>query len=49
MLRPGHAAGALTRETALALLEEVSNLRAESDRHRVVVAQVRQLLNSIDV
>jgi hypothetical protein len=32
----------------MGLLEEVSTLRAETDWHRVVVTQLRQLLDWID-
>jgi hypothetical protein len=48
MLPPGHSAGALTREQALSLIEEVERLDTVTARYREVIAQLRVLLNQID-
>ncbi|MDE3203941.1 MAG: hypothetical protein KGQ66_06925 [Acidobacteriota bacterium] len=48
MLAPGHSAGALTREAAMDLLEEIASLRAETYRYRQVVGQLRALLATIE-
>lgn len=47
MLPPDHSAGALTKEAAEALLDEVLSLRAETVRYREVVAQLRLLLDAL--
>jgi hypothetical protein len=39
MLAPGHSAGALTRDAAMALVEEVPSARSETARHRQAVAE----------
>lgn len=47
MLPPGHSAGALTKETAEELIEEVSHARAETARYRRAVAQLRSVLDAL--
>jgi hypothetical protein len=48
MLPPGHSTGALTREQALHLIEEVERLDTLTARYREAIAQLRVLLNQID-
>jgi hypothetical protein len=48
ILPADHEAGALTKEAAQALLEEVTALRAETDRYRDVVTQLRRLLDEVE-
>ena len=48
MLPPGHSAGALTKEMAFSLIEEVLNSRSESDRNREAIEQLRQVLAYLD-
>jgi hypothetical protein len=48
MLPPGHSAGALTREAAMNLVEEVANARSETARYRRAVAELRQVLKALD-
>jgi hypothetical protein len=47
MLPPGHSAGALTREAALALPEEAVANRDEARRYRALVARLRVLVDEI--
>jgi hypothetical protein len=48
MLPPGHSAGALTREAALALVAEVEASKQETARYRQAVEQLRQILDAIE-
>ena len=48
MLPPGRSAGALSRDAALDLFDEVLNARMETDRYRSAVAQLRQVLEALD-
>jgi hypothetical protein len=48
MLPPGHSAGALTKDAAMALVEEVLNSRSETERYRQVVAELRRVLEALD-
>jgi hypothetical protein len=41
VLPPGHSAGALTKEAAMAPLHEVWNSRCEAVRYRRVVGELR--------
>jgi hypothetical protein len=47
MLPPGHSAGALTREAALELIEEVTDAREETVRYRRAVEQLREVLDAL--
>jgi hypothetical protein len=47
MLPEGHSAGALTKQAALDLLEEVAASREETVRYRRAVQQLRQVLDAI--
>jgi hypothetical protein len=48
MLPPGHSAGALTKEAAMALIHEVLNSRRETRRYKDAVTQLRQVLAALD-
>jgi hypothetical protein len=48
MISPGHSAGALTREAAFELIEEVAHARHETARSRHAVTQLRGLVDSPD-
>ncbi|HUJ66326.1 MAG TPA: hypothetical protein VLX59_12360 [Acidimicrobiales bacterium] len=48
MLPPGHSAGALTREAAMALIEEVASARSQTARYRQAVAELRRVLTALD-
>jgi hypothetical protein len=48
MLLPGHSAGALTREAALALVEEVTESRQETARYREAVLQLRRVFEVLE-
>jgi len=48
MLPPGHSAGALTRESALELIEEVMASRRETGRYRRAVRQLREVLDALN-
>jgi hypothetical protein len=48
MLPPGHSAGALTREAAMALIEEVASARSQTARYRQAVAELRRVLTELD-
>jgi hypothetical protein len=47
MLSPGHSAGALTKEAAMALVHEVLTSRRET-RYRQPVAELRRVLEALD-
>jgi hypothetical protein len=49
MLPPGHSAGALTREAALDLIEEVATSREETARYRQAVEQLRGVLDALQL
>jgi hypothetical protein len=48
MLPAGHSAGALTRETALEMLDDLAAARHETGQYREPAAQLRQLLATVD-
>jgi hypothetical protein len=48
MLPPGHSAGALTKEAAMALVHEVLTSRRETERYRQAVAELRRVLEALD-
>ena len=48
MLPPGHSAGALTRDAAMALIEEVATARSESARYRQAVTELRKVLDALE-
>jgi hypothetical protein len=48
MLPPGHSAGALTREAAMNLVEEVANAHSETARYRRAVAELRKVLRALE-
>jgi hypothetical protein len=48
MLPPGHSAGALTKEAAMALIHEVLTSRRETKRYRKAVAQLRDVLTALE-
>jgi hypothetical protein len=48
MLPPGHSAGALTKEAAMALVHDVLTSRRETERHRQAVAELRRVLEALD-
>ena len=48
MLPPGHSAGALTRETAMDLIHEVTTARADTARYRLAVAELRRVLEALE-
>jgi hypothetical protein len=43
MLSPGHSAGAMSREQALALFDEIAGLEQETTRYREIVDRLKQL------
>jgi hypothetical protein len=47
MVPPGHSAGALTRETAMDLIEECLRLRDRNLAYEHVLADLRRLLESV--
>jgi hypothetical protein len=47
MLPPGHSAGALTRESALALIEEVAAANDRTTRYLQAVEQLRRVLDDL--
>jgi hypothetical protein len=47
MLPPGHSAGALTREAALALIREAILNRDDARRYRTLVARLRALVDEL--
>jgi hypothetical protein len=48
MLPPGHSAGALTREAAMALICEVRIARSETDRYLRAITELRRVLEALD-
>jgi hypothetical protein len=48
MLPPGHSAGALTREAALDLIEEVAEANELTSRYQRAVDQLRRVLADLD-
>lgn len=48
MLPPGHTAGALSRDAALELVEELQRLDRLTARYRDVLGQLRLLLDDIE-
>jgi hypothetical protein len=48
MLPPGHSAGALSKEAAMALVHEVLDSRRETLRYKEAVTQLRQVLAALD-
>lgn len=48
MLPPGHSAGALTRDAAQALIDEIERLDRLAERYREVIAQVRKFVDDVD-
>jgi hypothetical protein len=48
MLPPGHSAGALTKEAAMALIHEVLTSQQETERYRRAVAQLRDVLTALE-
>lgn len=46
-MHTGGAGGALTQEKAEALIEELLSARAETERYRQVVAELRALLEGL--
>jgi hypothetical protein len=48
MLPPGHSAGALTKEAAMALIHEVLTSRRETERYRRAVAQLCDILTALE-
>jgi hypothetical protein len=48
MLPPGHSAGALTKDAAMALIHEVLTSRSETERYRQAVTLLRQVLDALD-
>ncbi len=49
MLPPGHSAGAVSREQALQLFEEIAGLQQETAHYRDAVAELRRVLVALDV
>lgn len=43
MLPPGHSAGSMSREQALALFDQLANLEEETARYREIVERLKQL------
>jgi hypothetical protein len=48
MLPPGHSAGALSREQALNLFEEIATLDQRTKRNEEVLAELRRVLAAFD-
>jgi hypothetical protein len=48
MLPPGHSAGAVTKEAARALIDEVATARSETARYRQAVAELRRVLEALE-
>jgi hypothetical protein len=48
MLPEGHSAGAVSKAQARQLLEEVVTARAETERYRQAVAELRRILEEFD-
>jgi hypothetical protein len=49
MLPPGHTAGALTRESALDLIEEVARSSEETARYRLAIDRLRDVIRDLDL
>ena len=49
MLPPGHTAGAVSRDQAERLLDELLGMRRDNERYRALVAELRRLLDALDV
>ena len=49
MVPPGHSAGAVSREQALQLFEEIAGLRQETRRYREAAAELRPVLAALGV
>jgi hypothetical protein len=48
MLPPGHSAGALTREAAMALIEDLSRLDQLTARYREAITELRRVLDALE-
>lgn len=48
MLPAGHSAGALTRESAIELLEELTRLDSLTSRYQEVIVELRRVLMRLD-
>jgi hypothetical protein len=48
MLPEGHSAGAVSKEQARQLLEEVATAKAETDRYCQAVAELRRMLHTLN-
>lgn len=48
MLPPGHAAGALTKDAALELVDELRRLHRLTARYRDAIGRLRRLLERIE-
>lgn len=46
MLPPGHAVGAMPREQALGLFDELEQCRSDSARYRALLAELRRVLDA---
>jgi hypothetical protein len=49
MLPPGHSGGALTRQAALDLLDEVAASHEETVRYKQAVAELRRVIDALEV
>ena len=49
MLPAGHSAGAVTREQALQLFDEIAGLQRETGRYRKAVSELLEVLRALDV
>jgi hypothetical protein len=49
MLPEGHSAGAVSKEQARQLLEEITTARAETQRYRQAVSELRRILDEFRV
>jgi hypothetical protein len=48
MLPPGHTAGALTREDALDLIEEIARSSEETARYRLAIDRLRDVMRDLE-
>jgi hypothetical protein len=48
MLSPDHRVGALTRQQAQRLVDELDRTSAENARYRAIVAELRELMRLLD-
>ena len=46
MLPPGHSVGAMSRDQALALFEELAAEKRQSERYRELVDEIRRLIGN---